>query len=87
MRFEGWRCANRFLAYLGSTCPRVEATPLAPVTDGSDGDPWQLTGGLISESYRVVRDERAYTLKAAAAYAAEFALNIAYVCLLWSRLT
>ena len=37
-----------------------------------------LAKGLISESYRVVRDERAYTLKAAAAYAAEFALNIAW---------
>jgi aminoglycoside phosphotransferase (APT) family kinase protein len=37
-----------------------------------------LAKGLISESYRVVRDERAYTLKAAAGYAAEFALNIAW---------
>jgi thiamine kinase-like enzyme len=37
-----------------------------------------LAKGLISESYRVVRDGRAYTLKAAAAYAAEFALNIAW---------
>jgi thiamine kinase-like enzyme len=37
-----------------------------------------LAKGLISESYRVVRDGRAYTLKAAAGYAAEFALNIAW---------
>lgn len=37
-----------------------------------------LAKGLISEKYRAVRDGRAYTLKAAAGYAAEFALNIAW---------
>ncbi|MDP9007856.1 MAG: phosphotransferase [Pseudomonadota bacterium] len=44
-----------------------------------------LGSGLISESYRVVRDERAYTLKAAAAHAAEFALNIAWEAKLLQR--
>jgi thiamine kinase-like enzyme len=37
-----------------------------------------LAQGLTSEKYRVVRDGRAYTLKIAAGYAADFSLNIAW---------
>ena len=37
-----------------------------------------LAKGLISETYRLVRDDIAYTLKAAAAYAGEFALDMAW---------
>jgi thiamine kinase len=37
-----------------------------------------LAAGLISETYRVVRDGRAYTFKAAGAHAAEFALDMAW---------
>jgi thiamine kinase len=44
-----------------------------------------LAKGLISETYRLVRDDIAYTLKAAAAYAAEFALDMAWEARLLER--
>jgi thiamine kinase len=44
-----------------------------------------LAKGLISETYRLVRDDIAYTLKAAAAHAAEFALDMAWEAQLLER--
>jgi aminoglycoside phosphotransferase (APT) family kinase protein len=44
-----------------------------------------LAKGLISETYRLVRDDTAYTLKAAAAHAAEFALDMAWEAQLLER--
>jgi thiamine kinase len=41
--------------------------------------------GLISETYRVVRDDLAYTLKAAAAHAADFAFDLAWEAQLLQR--
>ena len=51
-------------------------TAIVPGTGAVEIHP--LAQGLIGEKYRVVRDGRAYTVKAAAGYAAEFALNIAW---------